>query len=76
MAKKKPVMDQSQPWWALLFSLLRIEKDVGRIADAQEGLYVLAKAEAARKAEIAKGFSLGGTGGLLRNMREAKEAIR
>ena len=43
-----------------------------RIADAQEGLYALAKAEAARKAEIAKGFSMGGTGGLLGRDKKAK----
>lgn len=38
MAKKTQQVDQSQPWWALLFGMQRIEKDVTRIADAAEGI--------------------------------------
>jgi hypothetical protein len=95
MKKSKPQMDLSQPWWALLFGIQRIEADVSRIATAQERTALAieqlvicqntrlvlaeneeqrAKAEAARKAEIAKAFTLGGTDSLLDGFKRKRKA--
>jgi hypothetical protein len=53
---------------------IELRRLIERLVAAQEGLYALAKAEAARKAEIAKAFTLGGTGGLLDGFKRKSDA--